>query len=391
MPKPNYALLTFVVLLAMLMGIVGGGVMGAFAGYYAAESAVPTSLASAAPVNQKAGAGPNVGTPLLQAAPPLANTTNLTLKEDSAVIDAVRKARPAVVTIVNQMQSRGGFFGGSSGPMASGSGVIVDAKGHIVTNQHVIDGEQSLQVIYSDGSKAQATIVGSDPVADIAVLKVDGPVPAVAEFGDSSAIEPGQIAIAIGSPLGDFRGTVTEGIISALNRRVGRQQGLVQTDAAINNGNSGGPLLNSLGQVIGINTLVVRSTSEGNVAEGLGFAIPSNTVRTIVDQLIAQGKVDHPYIGVSYQDVDLQIASALNLDSTDGVVVTHVDPASPGGKAGLQENDIILAIDSSKITQDNPLQTILFQHQVGDTVILTVLRDGKQLTVQIQLASHPSS
>lgn len=391
MPKPNYALLTFIVLLAMLIGIVGGGLTGAFAGYYTAQSAFPASLASASPVNPKAATGSAAGTPLLQAAPPLANTTNLTLKEDSAVIDAVHKARPAVVTVINQMQTRGGFFGGSSGPMASGSGVIVDAKGYIVTNQHVVDGEQTLQVIYSDGRKATATIVGSDPVADVAVLKVDGPVPAVAEWGDSSAIEPGQTAIAIGSPLGDFRGTVTEGIISALNRRVGRQQGLVQTDAAINNGNSGGPLLNSLGQVIGINTLVVRSTSEGNVAEGLGFAIPSNTVRMIVDQLIAQGKVEHPYIGVSYQDVDLQIASALNLDSTDGVVVTHVDPASPAGKAGMQENDIIVAIDAFKITQDNSLQGILFTHKVGDKVTLTVLRDGKQLTVQVQLALHPSS
>ena len=161
--------------------------------------------------------------------------------------------------------------------------VIIDDKGYIITNNHVIEGGKSTQVIYSDGSKVDATVVGADTLADIAVLKVEGKVPAVAAIGDSNALEPGQTAIAIGSPLGDFRGTVTVGVISAVNRRVGPMQGLLQTDAAINNGNSGGPLINNTGQVIGINTLVVRATNEGNVAEGLGFAIPSNQVRQIVD------------------------------------------------------------------------------------------------------------
>ncbi|MBI4787600.1 MAG: trypsin-like peptidase domain-containing protein [Chloroflexi bacterium] len=384
MEKPNYPLLSFAVVLAILVGILGGGVMGGFAGYYVAVSAMPTlELAPAGSAN------PNPNPPAFQAAPPV--TTNLVLKEDSAVIDAVRKAKPAVVTVVNQMQSRRGFFGGSTPPTASGSGVIVDSKGHIITNGHVIEGVQSLQVIYADGSKADATVVGIDPVADIAVLKVEGKLPAVAELGDSNSLEPGQIAIAIGSPLGDFRGTVTLGIISALNRRVGRQQGLIQTDAAINNGNSGGPLINTMGQVIGINTLVVRSTSEGNVAEGLGFAIPSNLVREIVAQLIAKGKVDRPYIGVNYQEVDPQVASALNLNYSQGVVVTQVEPSSPAAQAGLKESDVILALDSFKIDQDHPLQTILFTHKVGDTVTLTVLRDSKQIQVKLTLAPHPSS
>ncbi|HEX9074588.1 MAG TPA: trypsin-like peptidase domain-containing protein, partial [Anaerolineae bacterium] len=283
MQRPTYAMMVFTVVLAVLLGVIGGGVAGGFAGYYAAQSALPAPVDAASA--SAANTNPNPSPPVLQAAPPA--NTNLTLKEDSAVIDAVRKAKPAVVTVINQMQSRRGFFGGGSGPTASGSGVIVDPRGYIATNNHVIDGEASLQVIYSDGTKADATIVGADPIADIALLKVEGKIPATVEFGDSNALEPGQVAIAIGSPLGDFRGTVTVGIVSALNRRVGRQSGLIQTDAAINNGNSGGPLLNALGQVIGINTLVVRSTSEGNVAEGLGFAIPSNQVRQIVAQLIA--------------------------------------------------------------------------------------------------------
>ncbi len=383
MQKPSYAILTLTILFAAVVGILGGALMGGLTGYYVAVSAVPSPVyVVATPV-----ANTNANLSNLQAAPPA--TTNLTLKEDSAVIDAVRQARPAVVTIINDMQPHGGFFG-SSTVTASGSGVIVDTRGYIVTNQHVIDGEKNLQVIYADGTKASASVVGADNSSDIAVIKVDGKMPAVAQFGDSNGLLPGQVAIAIGSPLGDFRGTVTIGIVSALNRRVGRQQGLIQTDAAINNGNSGGPLINSLGQVIGINTLVVRSTNEGNVAEGLGFAIPSNVVRDILAQLIAKGKVERPYIGVTYQDVDPQLASELNLNTTNGVVVTQVDQNSPAGKVGLRENDVILAIDSNKLDSDHSLQSLLFDHKAGDTVTLTVWRDGKQISVPLMLTLRPA-
>lgn len=379
MQKPNYALLVFIVLLATVVGAVGGGVMGGLTGYYTAQATIPQQVQSA----PASSTNPNSSQPLLQAAPPA--TTNLTLKEDSAVIDAVRKAEPAVVTVINQMRARSGFFGGGSAPTASGSGVIVDKRGYIVTNNHVVEGEQVLEVIFADGSQANASLVGADSVADIAVLKVDGPVPAVAEMGDSNALEPGQLAIAIGSPLGDFRGTVTVGIISGLNRSVGRQQGLIQTDAAINNGNSGGPLLNSLGQVIGLNTLVVRSTSEGNVAEGLGFAIPSNVVRAASSQLIANGKIDRPYIGVNYQDLDPQVAGTLNIDPSNGVMVTKIDPNSPATRAGIREGDVILSMDSQTIDADHPFQSVLFSHNVGDTVTLTIFRNGKQIQIKVNL------
>ncbi len=383
MQRHQYVLLSFVVLLAVLVGVVGGGIMGGVAGYYVTRSLVPVA-AAAAPA-------PADAAPALQAAPALTTgETNLTLKEDSAVIDAVAKVRPAVVTVINQMQSQRGPRGRSVGPIASGSGVIIDAQGHIITNNHVIEGSQTLQVIYADGSKADATLVGADPIADVAVLKVNGKMPGVAALGDSNGLEPGQVAIAIGSPLGDFRGTVTVGVISALNRTVGQATDLIQTDAAINNGNSGGPLVNSMGQVIGINTLVVRSTNDGNVAEGLGFAIPSNLVRDIVAQLIAHGKVEHPFLGVSYSDVDPQIASALNLNVTDGVVVTQVVPGSPASQAGLQENDVILSIDAQKLDQDHPLASVLLTHKVGDQVTLTIVRDGKQQQVKLTLGAHPS-
>lgn len=387
MQKPTYAAMSFTVALAVLLGVLGGGIMGGFAGYYAAQSVQPVPVDASSAIT--ANVIPSSNAPLVQAAPPV--NANVILKEDSAVIDAVRKAKPAVVTVINQMQSRRGFFANGSAPTASGSGVIVDPRGYIVTNNHVVEGEQSLQVIYIDGTKADVAVVGTDPIADIAVLKAEGKIPAAAEFGDSSALEPGQLAIAIGSPLGDFRGTVTLGIVSALNRRVGRQNGLIQTDAAINNGNSGGPLLNALGQVIGINTLVVRSTSEGNVAEGLGFAIPSNQVRQIVTQLITQGKVDHPYMGVSYQEVDPAVASALKLDASQGVVVTQVDPSSPAAKAGLKESDVILTLDANKIDLDHPLSGILLDHKVGDTVTLTIMRSKQQLQIRVTLSTHPSS
>lgn len=376
MQKPNYTLLSCMILLAVLLGVVGGGVMGGFAGYYAAQQAQAVNVSSI-PVT----VSNNPGTVQPQ-------VVNLTLKEDSAVVDAVRKVKPAVVTVMTKLQTRRGFFGGTFSPTASGSGVIIDPQGYIVTNNHVIEGGQSLQVIFADGSTADAKVVGADATADLAVLKVDTKVPAVASFGDSNALEPGQVAIAIGSPLGDFRGTVTVGVVSALNRTVDQQRGLIQTDAAINNGNSGGPLINTQGQVIGINTLVVRASNTGNVAEGLGFAIPSNMVKEIVAQLISKGKVERAFIGISYQEVDPQIASALNLPATTGVVVMQVTPGSPAEKVGLKENDMILALNGEKINQDNALSVMLLSHKPGETVTLTVLRDGKQFDVKLTLAAR---
>jgi 2-alkenal reductase len=380
MQKSNYLLITLVVVLAVAIGIVGGGLMGGVAGYYAAQlnasPAVPVSAVS------------NVTS---STQPVVTSSTSLTLKEDSAVIGAVQKVKPAVVTVINQMAPTSGRFGRSVAQTASGSGVIIDPQGYVVTNNHVIEGEQSLQVIFADGSKADATVVGADTLLDVAVIKVNGKIPAVAQFGDSNGLEPGQVAIAIGSPLGDYRGTVTVGVVSGLNRTVDQMQGLIQTDAAINNGNSGGPLVNSLGQVIGINTLVVRSTNSGNVAEGLGFAIPANLVHDIVTQLISKGTVQHPYIGISFQVLDPQVASALSLSATDGAVVMQVEAGSPADKAGLQQNDVITAINGQVVDQDHQLVSVLFTHAPGETVTLTVDRNGKLSQVKLTLATHPTS
>jgi 2-alkenal reductase len=376
MSRQNSFLLSCIITLTVICGVIGGAMAGGLAGYYSMQSFKP------APVIVQATPIPVSANPT--AAP--AQVINLTLKEDSAVIDAVRKVKPAVVTVINQLQSR--RLGAT--PTSSGSGVIVDSNGYIVTNNHVVEGQRSLQVIFADGSKADAKIVGTDAVADLAVIKVDVPVPAVAPFGDSNAVEPGQVAIAIGSPLGDFRGTVTVGVISALNRTVGQQHDLIQTDAAINNGNSGGPLINTQGQVIGINTLVVRTSSAGNVAEGLGFSIPSNMVKAITAQLVSTGTVERAYIGITYQQVDPQIASAMNLATTSGIVVMTVEANGPAQKVGLQENDVILTIDGQQLDSDHSLTVLLFSRKVGDTVTLTVLRDGKQLQVKLVLAARPA-
>jgi 2-alkenal reductase len=200
------------------------------------------------------------------------------------VTDVIRKVSPAVVTIVNFMLPSSGITGYTINPIVSGSGVIIDPRGYIVTSYHVVNRDENLQVIFSDGRKARAMVLAEDSFSDLAIIAVNEQMqmPAVAEFGDSARLEPGQVVIAIGSPLDEFHGTVTMGIVSGLDRRVGGMRGLIQTDAAINRGNSGGPLINLRGQVIGINTLTVRTASDSGILEGLGFAVPANQVREIV-------------------------------------------------------------------------------------------------------------
>src|SRR5688572_10367158 len=228
---------------------------------------------------------------------PITNDSAAPETQLGGVLDArpaVRKTGPAVVTIINTLSSGGNRAFPGMSPSASGSGVVVDRRGYIVTNQHVVEGQRTLEVIFSDGKRASAKLVGEDSFSDLAVVKVDVDVPAVAEFADSDQLEPGQPVVAIGSALGDFRNTVTVGVVSALHRDLDDSgsaalRNLIQTDAAINHGNSGGPLLQLDGRVIGINVAVVRGAIiSGDVAEGLGFAIPSNTARQVVEQLINQ-------------------------------------------------------------------------------------------------------
>lgn len=377
MSRQSSGWVIIIVTLGILLGVVGGGIMGGLVGMYAARNAAP---APAGPVPQEIRAVTPGQAPVVQ---------NLTVNADSELTNTVSKVEPAVVTVVTNLTATNAF-GRTGEAQASGSGVIISQDGHIITNNHVVEGADNVYVIYTDGTRADATVVGTDPLTDIAVLKVNAKVPAVASFGDSNALKLGEWVIAIGSPLGNYRGSVTVGVVSGTNRKVADQVGLIQTDAAINHGNSGGPLLNLEGQIVGINTLVVRDSPAGDQAEGLGFAVPSNTVRQVAEQLISRGKIDYPFIGISYGDVTPQIAAEMNLDAKQGVIVTQITPGSPAAQAGLQPQDVVTAINNDKIDETNSLRSLLFKYHIGDKITLTVARGGQTMQISLTLAARPS-
>jgi 2-alkenal reductase len=372
----------------LLVGIVVGGVVAY--GWLATQVAAPVDTSTASSATMLEAATPLVATneqrdvldvvPPIQPQQPAAPQAQV---QPNSLADVVEQVAPAVVTVVNR---------GSSG-IGSGSGVVVSADGFIITNHHVVVGAIQLAVIYADGSRAEAQLIGSDPLSDIAVIRASGAVPAVARIGDIRTMRPGDTVIAIGSPLGNFRNTVTAGIISALNRSVGQMEGLIQTDAAINSGNSGGPLLNMQGEVIGINTLVVRGDNFRSAApaEGLGFAVPTNVFQPVVNQLITTGSVRYPYMGISYVMIDGQIAAEQNLPVQQGAFVTEVLPQTPAAAAGLRPNDIIVAANGVNFSQNNSLRLELIQYAPGDQITLTVLRDGRSFELQITLGTRPAS
>jgi 2-alkenal reductase len=319
-----------------------------------------------------------------------------------SVADIVEKVNPAVVTVVNQ-QTFTGFnnSSGSSGtlqPAGTGTGFIINTDGYIVTNNHVVDGAESLQVIFENGDTVDAKLIGTDSYTDLAVIQIEGDVPATVPFGDSSQLRQGEPVIAIGSALGDYTNTVTEGIVSGLHRVLSDDQGgasydnMIQHDAAINPGNSGGPLLNLNGEVIGVNTAVVRQAEPGVSAEGLGFAIPSNTVQEIAKTLIESGKVERPYLGIEYTMLTPQIATTLNVPVQDGALVRSVE-AGPSQDAGIKENDVITKIDDDTVDKDHPLRDVLFKHKPSETVDIELFRPdtNETLTVQVTLGTRPEN
>jgi serine protease Do len=313
-----------------------------------------------------------------------------TIDVETAITQAVQNVGPAVVTVVATIPGQQTFFGYTGDSTSTGSGIFISTDGYILTNNHVIEGGKSYQIIYSDGSQADATLVGTDQYSDLAVLKVNGTVPAVAILGNSDALNPGETVIAIGSPLGDFKNTVTVGVVSATGRSIDTGSGysidgLIQTDAAINQGNSGGPLVNLAGEVVAINTLIVRSTGTGTVAEGLGFAIPINTARVISEQLIQNGFVSRPYLGISYQPITPRVAAVYRLPVQYGVYITDIYANSPASQAGLRVGDIITAIDTTNLDDTHEYLNTLFQYSAGDAVTLTVNRNGQSIQVQVTL------
>ena len=271
---------------------------------------------------------------------------------------------------------------------ATGTGVVLSEKGYLVTNYHVIEGAQSLTVKLTDERELTAKVVGSDPVSDLAVLYVTAENLVPAQFGDSDNLRVGDTVVAIGDPLGvELRGTMTDGIISAISRDVqvdGRSMNLIQTNAALNSGNSGGPLINSFGQVIGINTMKIGTFTDSTGVEGLGFAIPSATVREVVNQLITQGYVSgRPWLGIQGESFSSYYRRFYQLPQ--GVYITEVEAGSPAQTAGLMRGDIITRADGSSVSDMETLNSLLYTHSAGDTMLLTVYRGGHQGNVEITL------
>lgn len=361
----------------LLVGVILGGIAGGATatviagrapGDLVAITAAPSALPSSAPVTVPAGS--------------------------DTVVDAVRALLPAVVTVVNR--------GASGQPQSSGSGFVIDAQqGYVATNNHVVENVRgggtgsSFDVIFSDNRTVKATLVGRDPQTDIAVLKVAAQGLVAAPLADSEAAPVGAMVVAIGSPLGEFQNTVTQGVVSAKGRRVQEAsnitlEDMIQTDAAINPGNSGGPLIwVAAKQVVGMNTLVQIDPNTDTIAPGLGFAISSNTIREIANELIKNGQVVRGFIGISYSAMTPRQAASLGLSAPAGIVVSQVVAGSPAQGAGIRAGDIITKINDQQIDQDHPLTSLMLKSRPSDKVKLTLIRDGQTQTIDLTLGRAP--
>ena len=336
------------------------------------------------------------------------NSVSALLSLDKAMETLAARVTPAIVNVTvtsktkvdlssdgteglpEGMQGFGQFFGRPTQPQnrivhGLGSGVFISPDGYIVTNNHVVDGATDIRVTMSDKRILPAKLVGADPMTDLAVIKVNGSDFPSVPLGDSTKLRPGQTVLAFGNPLG-FRFSVTRGIVSALNRpnpdsSDPRKPGqFIQTDAAINQGNSGGPLVDAHGEVVGINTFLV---SPSGAFSGMGFAIPTQIVKPTVETLIKYGKVRHAYIGIGITDVTPENSKFFQLSEASGAVVTQVEPNSPGAKAGLKVGDVITNVDGHEVSDAGALQVEVGQKQPGSKLELTILRDGKTMTLPI--------
>lgn len=329
------------------------------------------------------------------------SNTNLISLEDysNTGIYAANKVLPSIVGITVEYTVNSPYYGYSmkSSASASGSGVIISEDGYILTNNHIVNTSSTssyYQVsqankvtvkLYNDDTIYDATIVGTDETTDLAVIKIEKTGLPAAELGNSDSVKVGEFSMAIGNPLG-MESTVTAGIISAVNRTItsdNKNYTVIQTDAAINSGNSGGALVNSKGQVIGINTLKLSGTG----IEGIGFAIPINSTVDIYKQLISDGKVKRPYIGISGRDINEQTAKQYKL--VEGVYIVSVEPYSSAEKAGLKSYDVITEVDGKKITSMDELNEIKNSHKIGDIINLKVYRDNNYIDVQVTLGEQP--
>jgi len=383
--------------LTLVAASIGGGLIAAFA----------VATHSNAPVYVTAKAASNPSTKASEIS--------------NSFADVIEKASPAVVNIsstrvIKASDQKGGqganpfmndpffrqFFGGQGGARPRdqresglGSGIIVNPQGYILTNNHVVDKASVLKVTLLDGRQFPAKLVGADPQSDVAVVKIDATNLPTLQFADSSAARVGDLCFAIGNPFG-YDHTVTMGIVSAKGRSLeggGHLQDFIQTDAAINPGNSGGALINAKGDLIGMNTAIITGGSSfggeaGNI--GIGFAVPSDMAKRVMEQLIKNGKVSRGYIGVTLQHVTPDLAQQFGLKDIHAAVLNDVTPGAPGAKAGLKVGDAITSIDGQPIKDSNDLQIKVTEHTPGSVVSLGVIRDGKPMTIKVTLGTRPN-
>ncbi len=391
---------------AAIVGVVGG-LIGGGVSYYAADQMNSASVNNSAAQTSVSSSSSKV--------------SQKSAKTSGTMTTAYNDVKGAVVSVINlKRQSSssstdslynslfGDDEGGSSkknGKLetySEGSGVVYmksNGKGYIVTNNHVISGSDAVQVQLANGKTVSAKVVGKDSTTDLAVLSIDAKyVTQTAEFGDSKSLQAGQTVIAVGSPLGsEYASTVTQGIVSAPARTIetssGHQQTVVQTDAAINPGNSGGALVNSAGQVIGINSMKLAQSSDGTSVEGMGFAIPSNEVVTIVNELVKKGKITRPQLGVrvvALNGIPEAYRSRLKIKSNlkNGIYVASINKNSSASRAGMKSGDVITAVDGKKVDDVASLHSILYSHKVGDTVNVTVNRNGRNVSLKVKLEGN---
>ncbi len=322
-------------------------------------------------------------------------TKRVTLEENSAVIESVKKVSPAVVSIVSSSEIQG-LFGQVVKQESGGTGFIITSDGMIMTNRHVVsDKEGKYTVLTHDGKNYEAKVISLDPSNDLAVIQIEADNLPVVSFGDSDKLQVGQKVIAIGNALGEYQNTVTSGVVSAIGRSIEagdgngtteRLENVVQTDAAINQGNSGGPLVNLDGQVVGVNTAMDQG------GQLISFAIPGDVAKEAMESILENGRIVRPFLGVRYMAITKEISEINQLASDKGALVYSdnsrvlpVVPDSPADKAGLEKNDIITKVNDDEIDQDNSLSGLLQKYSPGTEIELSILRDGKEIKVKVKL------
>ena len=303
-----------------------------------------------------------------------------------SLIKASEKVAPAVVNI-RTVQFTTDFLFNIVPQEGQGSGVIFSKEGYILTNEHVIHGARQINVVLPDGREFQGKLVGSDPRVDLAVIKISASDLPVAKLGDSDRLKSGEFCIAIGNPFG-LQNTVTFGVISATGRNIGAAPGkilenLIQTDAPINPGNSGGPLINFSGEVIGINTAIIP------YAQGIGFAIPINTAKEIIDELIKYGKVTRPWLGIYYLPITSKIKKRFNLPVDAGIYIVKVVPGGPAARGGIRDGDVLLEVNGQRVEDAQDLREIMKKKKIGEKITLLIFRKGDYLRVRVELGEMP--